>query len=279
MKHLVATCLIILIAFSCTNNPAGTEGAKRQQPAAVKTTAALPPCEFAFADTTGKRLRALDHQEQPDSLTRAACPGKETLTIRFTGKKEGTQKNTGRDTAANFEAGGGFYYQILNGQTTADTVCLLTDERFFAGKTALPLLPGSEKPDASTKERIEKTKKRRVKEAWGMGRLAPDREFSLVLFERKDDQALFSIVMAAPSRLVFLDFPGSYEDEGSVWRVDDGGEIDPLFFDIVLVFETGQGIEFMYSWRGAEGESVGFVQEAGDVFRVIKSSYKYMSPL
>ncbi len=108
-----------------------------------------------------------------------------------------------------------------------------------------------------------------MKDAWGLGRLAPDREFFLVLFERKDDTALFSIVMARPSKLVFLDFPGSYKDEGSVWRVDDGGEVDPQFFDMVLAFESGQGVEFMYSWRGAEGDSIGLVKEAGDVFRAI----------
>ncbi len=280
MKFQIAACLIAMTVFSCTNTPAKTEAAKQQAVSSkpTSTAAAGALLEFGFADRTGKRLSALDFQEQPGALTRAACPGSETLTIRFSGKKEATRENTGRNSAANFDAGGGFFYEVLSGKTTGDTICLLTDERFFAGKTAVPM-SGADKPDAKTVERIAQAKQRRVKEAWGMGRVAPDRQFSLVLFEPAGDSALFSIVMATPSRLVFLDFPGSYKDEGSVWRVDDGGEIEPLYFEIVLAFDSAQGVGFMYSWRGAEGDAVGFVQEAGEVFRTVKTSYKYMSPM
>lgn len=280
MKLRIAACLIAVTIFSCTHATEKT-GAARQQAVSSKptsTSAAAAPLQFGYADATGKRLRALDYQEQPDALTRAACSGAEMLTLRFTGKKEATEDNTGRDSASNFDAGGGFYYQIVNGKTTEDTICLLTDERFLAGKTAAQVTPGADKPEKKTVERIAQAKQRPVKEAWGLARIAPDKIFYLVLFERAGDGALFSVVMATPSRLVFLDFPGSYKDEGSVWRVDDGGEIDPLFFDIVLAFDSAQGVGFMYSWRGAEGDSVSFVQEAGGAFRAVKTSYKYMSP-
>jgi hypothetical protein len=279
MINRVLACLVVLIVCSCTNTPKNKEAAKRQPAFVQSAAAATVPYEFGFADTTGKRLLALDYQERPAALTRAACPGSGPLAVRFIGERKSWEEDTGRDTARNFDALGGFYYQITDGKTTEDTICLLTDERFFTGKKDLPLLPGEDKPDAKTLGRIAAAKQRRVKEARGMGRLAPDRELYFVLFERKGESALFSIVMATPERLVFLDFPGSYKDEGSVWRVDDGGEIDPLLFDIEQAFESARGVEFTYWWRGAEGDSVGLVQETGSSFRTIKRSYKYMAPL
>jgi hypothetical protein len=276
---LRTTAYLILVVCFFMHALTKAEAAKQKPVPRKAGGAAAVSYEFGFADTTGRRLIALDYQEKPAVLTRAACPENGPLTIRFTGKKERREQDTGRDTTKNFDARGGFYYQILDGKAMEDAICLLTDERFFTGKTARPVPSGEDRPDAKTIERIAAAKQRRVKEAWGKGRLAPDRKFHLVLFERKGDSALFSIVMATPSRLVFLDFPGSYKDEGSVWRVDDGGEIDPLFFSIEQVFESDRGIEFTYSWRGAEGDSIGLVREEGNVFRTVKTSYKYMAPL
>jgi hypothetical protein len=42
------------------------------------------------------------------------------------------------------------------------------------------------------------------------------------------------------------------------------GEIDPLLFDIEQAFKSARGVEFTYWWRGAEGDSVGLVQETGN---------------
>ncbi len=44
-------------------------------------------------------------------------------------------------------------------------------------------------------------------------------------------------------------------------------------------YRVREGVEFMYSWRGAEGDSIGFVKEAGDVFRDQRLLQVYVSPL
>ncbi len=284
MRVRITACLIAAAFLSCTQTAERTNPPRQQQQqqrlSSTPTGTFEPgvPLQFGFVDATGRRLLTLEFQEQPQALTQAACSGLEMLPIRFIGRKEAAQADTGRDTAANFDARGGFYYEIQKGKTTEDTTCLLTDNRFLSGKIPVHVIYGSDKPDKKVRDRIAQAKKRGVKEAWGLARTEPDSSFYMVLFERQGDNALFSIVMATPSRLVFLDFPGNYKNEDSVWRVDDGGEVDPLSFSISLVFDSSQGISFMYTWLGAEGDSIAFVHEAGDIFRPVKSAYRYMSP-
>ncbi len=186
MKFRIAVCLIAIVLLSCTKTAERTSTPNQpQQQAAVSsavtsTSGAGAPLQFGFADKTGKRLRALDFQEQPNALTRAACSGTEMLLIRFTGRKDASQANTSRDIADNFDAGGGFYYEIRSGEATEGITCLMTDERFLAGKKAVQVISGADKPDKKTMERIAQAKKRGVKEAWGLARIDPDRTFSAI---------------------------------------------------------------------------------------------------
>ena len=129
-----------------------------------------------------------------------------------------------------------------------------------------------------TKAAIAKKKKRNVSKSWWLETLGAGRTLHLVLFARKGMSALVSIVLYAPDRLIFLDFPGSYEDESSVWRVDDSGELQGWMFDVIAAFESDGKIGFAYSWVGAEGANIKYVSEKGSAFIEISGSYKYHSP-
>jgi hypothetical protein len=132
-----------------------------------------------------------------------------------------------------------------------------------------------QKLSADARARIEQAKKRKLDDSWGLSEIEGRGQLFLVRFARSGNEALAGIVLITPSKLVFLDFKGSYEDDTSVWRVSDGGELDHMMFDVFFVFETGKGIEFAYGWKAPEGESIELVRETGDVFVKLVDSYRY----
>ncbi len=281
MKKLVLVLLVVPLLTACPKTKEQTKKAEQaqQRPSAQVMQAA--PYGFAVADESGKRLRYLGTSqstalENPASFTNAVRSDGRLLTIKYAGQKEAAPDSTYRDTVDNFDKMGGHYYEMVNSKAESDDICLMTDSGFYhERKWIAPSSDIQEKLSAEARSRIEKARERKVRDSWGLFGTGDGRQLFLVLFERSGNDALAGIVMVSPAKLVFLDFKGSYEDETSVWRVSDGGELNSNMFDILSVFQGRNGIEFVYGWKAPEGESIALVQESGGQFIQLADSYRY----
>lgn len=92
---------------------------------------------------------------------------------------------------------------------------------------------------------------------------------------------LFSLVVEDGGKLKFVDYPAVVqEDEYSVWRVDDGGEVMPEMFSLLFAAETTDGLLLGLNWWGAEGINSFFLSRKGDAFKELDIQYsRYTSPL
>ncbi|QQZ59420.1 hypothetical protein JI735_22565 [Paenibacillus sonchi] len=69
------------------------------------------------------------------------------------------------------------------------------------------------------------------------------------------------------------------DDEFSVWRVDDGGEITSGMFSLLFAARTANGVALGVNWRGAEGvnsfssPAKRRVQRYGDQIRTVHFTF------
>lgn len=279
MKRLIIVSLIFPLLIACPKAKEQEKKAERTSQSQSAKIIPTVPYGFAVADGSGKRLRYLGTSqstalENPAFFTNAVCSGG-SLTIKYAGQKEAAPDSTYRDTVDNFDKMGGHYYEMINSKTESDDICLMTDNGFYNERKRLTGSTFQEKLSSEAKARVEKAKDRKIKDSWGLFGTEDGRQLFLVLFERTGNDALAGIVMVSPAKFVFLDFKGSYEDETSVWRVSDGGELDSLMFDILYAFQGKNGLEFAYGWKAPEGESIALVQESGGQFVQLADSYRY----
>jgi hypothetical protein len=91
------------------------------------------------------------------------------------------------------------------------------------------------------------------------------------------DSALASLILATQEGLFYFDFPAKY-DEGSTWRVDDGGEFGLDYFNILAAFDHPEGYELITEWIAAEGYSMSFLKVKDGKFISIKDGSRYAAP-
>ena len=90
----------------------------------------------------------------------------------------------------------------------------------------------------------------------------------------KKDSVLASLVIN-DKQFVFRDYPAKY-DEGSTWRVDDGGEFPNDAIRILAIFRNQQGdLEVITEWAGAEGANIEYFKCKNEKIEVIKESSRY----
>ena len=96
----------------------------------------------------------------------------------------------------------------------------------------------------------------------------------IVVFSPKKDSVLASLVIGG-KQFVYRDYPAKY-DEGSTWRVDDGGEFSNDAIRILAVFRNQQGdLEIITEWAGAEGANIEYFKETKGKIEVIKEASRY----
>lgn len=162
----------------------------------------------------------------------------------------------------------------------------MADSAEFKLKSLLEIQPaatdrGQLSADDPLRKSISAVKQREIKAAWKLADLPPDRGLYLVQFVRQNKNMLFSLVVEDGGKLKFMDYPAVVqEDEYSVWRVDDGGEVLPEMFSLLFAAETTDGLLLGLNWWGAEGINSFFLSQEGDTFKELDIQYgRYTSPL
>ncbi len=243
---------------------------------------------FSFADETGTKLMIVpDIRGEIDpqvlsSIKTAAGAGGKTLPVSYAGVQQGDEKDNGRQAASNFVHMKGYVFQVEKGNAKPNATYYM-----LRGQTAPDaFFPVEErkdaKPDASLLKAVAQEKKRKVDQAWTIGRIDVNgnpMDLLLIQFARVQKSMLASLVLVpGESKPLYKDFPADY-DENSTWTVDDGGTMHPESFSLRFAARTGEGMVLGMEWNAAEGSNSFLLQaDSGKLADLGIGGGRYMSP-
>ncbi|WP_379134822.1 hypothetical protein [Paenibacillus sp. sgz500958] len=244
---------------------------------------------FGFADDAGKHILVTrDNQDELAEMklinTAVGDKGK-VLAVKFEKWQDGNDNNNGRETAQNFANLPGYLFTLVDGVASGDQSYYLTDRAEFILESLVPVELPSADPESAVEESVRSSigaaKKREIQQIWKLADLSEDRQLYIVQFVREDNDMLFSIVLNTGTSLSFMDYPAVIqEDQSSVWRVDDGGEVIPDMFSVLFAADTKEGLLVGLNWWGAEGVNTFFLNQEGDSFKELDIRYgRYTSPI
>lgn len=245
---------------------------------------------FGFADETGSHILVTSQEEgsgeQMESLNTAIGNGGQVLAVKFVKRQAGSENSNGRELANNFANLAGFVYTVEGGAAKPDETYYLADSSSFPPAALVDLQPADQAaPQLAAGDPVRKSiaavKHREIQSAWKLADLALNRELYLVQFIREDKDMLFSLVLNEDGKLSFMDYPAVIEnDEYSVWRVDDGGEMRPEMFSLLFAAQSADGLLLGLNWWGAEGVNSFFLLQQGNALKELEIQYgRYTSPI
>jgi hypothetical protein len=109
--------------------------------------------------------------------------------------------------------------------------------------------------------------------------MAPEKEVALLEFDRREKDALASLVFVDGARTVFADYPAEFRGAGQdLWRVEDGGVLSPEGIGLVCALQRGGWYALGIAWSGAEGQSLSlWISEDGQRFTKVLNDYWYQA--
>src|SRR5687768_8379123 len=238
---------------------------------------------FAFPNEQGTRLLATAEIAKPEALRIALCSGGEQLSVQFERRQPEGSDSTGRQTPRNFANTAGAVFRITGGKVNTDVTCMLADESFVRGATVLPLKRPADDarcPKARYSE-FQADKGRPVLGCWPIAESTAGARIALVEFERHLTDALASLIVVDGDRRIYVDYPAKFKAPGdTLWRVDDGGEINADGFSVVFLLKRGSSYLLAVDWGAAEGSALSLhISEAGNQFKEVLSDSWYRAPL
>jgi len=258
---------------------------------------------FAFPDLAGSRLMLLgevgrsfpDNPPFPEMLSAAGtirtayCAGGDSHRIAFGGRQKADGKGNGRQHSYQFEHLDGLVFKLNNAARLPEhEACFLASEPFARSLTVVPVVsltrkswpPETPACSASLTKEIASQRKRAVANCWAIAGSPAHAglQVALVEFARQGKDALASLVVVDGRTTVFADQQGDAGRSGSVWRVDDGGVLNPSQFQAVFLARRGGAWVFAVSWRAPEGESLMLFESDGETFRqLLQESWYQMA--
>ncbi|HEY8831540.1 MAG TPA: hypothetical protein VIM21_03440 [Gemmatimonadaceae bacterium] len=280
--HLPTVLTAITLLIACEAPPASTRNdssvARTDGKSALVTRATQG--SFAFANSDGTRLLALDSLPDPSTIRGALCSGAVALTARYDHHATRQSGDNGRQVAANFGNQQGDVFNVSGNKAIPDQTCYLSaDSLLFARARAVTM----RKPaDCSSEQisRIAAAKRRQVIHCWDIASAPTHIDVVAVQFADMDSAALASIAVVRDSSLFFKDYPAvRHANDQSTWRVDDEGVFSPTGFDVLFVADLPDGFVIAITWAGAEGEDSELLlaHPAGNLRTLIKG-YRYQAP-
>ena len=180
--------------------------------------------------------------------------------MTFERRQEGEEP---RQTARNFDRLAGHVYRV-QGKVAGGTTCFLaTDE-------LAPLTT-----EGADCKQVAPARQRPVARCWALS----GSPALLVQFAHQGRAALASVVVRDGARLLFADFPAEFKGEGEdIWRVDDGGVLDPQYMRVVFLVRRGSSIVLGLDWAGTEGNNLTVFVSDGSGFHRVIEDYWYRAP-
>lgn len=277
MKYLsFIACIYIL--FSCQ-----TKTAQKTENADTIATVVSPPQEvneeaitFGFSNEKGNQILAFEENTNPKWFTQTFDNQGNTTLINFVKTQKGNESGVNQ-TSFNFDNCTGQLFEIGNGKKfNTDISSILFNEEFSKNHQAISVKT-LEKPqviDSKIKTVIAAERKRAIKSAWKIADLGENLSAYIVVFVPKKDSVLASLVIGGKQYL-YRDYPAKY-DEGSTWRVDDGGEFPNDAIRILAVFRNQKSeLEVITEWAGAEGANIEYFKFVAGKVEVIKEASRY----
>ena len=214
---------------------------------------------FAFADAAGVRLISTANPVNPGSLHTAICGGAR-VPVTFERRQEGQES---RQTAKNFDRLAGHVYRV-QGKVAGGSTC------FLAADGLAPVTA-----EGADCKQVGGVRPRAVTNCWTLA----SSPALLVQFAHQGTDALASVVVRDGARLLFADFPAKFRGEGEdIWRVDDGGELDPQYIRVVFLLRRGASIVLGIDWAGTEGNDLSVFVSDVDRFTKAIDDYWYRAP-
>ncbi|SUJ06177.1 Uncharacterised protein [Sphingobacterium spiritivorum] len=286
LKKSIKFTLIIVAAsltLGCQQTQKTTDNTTTDSSAkdSIVTTTKEDVITFGFLDSLGKHILTLEqdslpHPEQYDLVLNDQGKG---FPVQYKGFQKSTDGDNGRQTADNFDKSAGFLYQLKeNKLTSSATAVVLTDNAFLSSRKVL--IPHAAKDAGTMPAAVQKLvaeKNRKVKNFKNIAQIDEKTLISIVEFEVKNDSALAVLVYSSPQKTITQEYKAKYDDM-STWRVDDGGDFNMDYIDILYAFIYRDNIELVLSDMGAEGYNVTYLKEKAGAFVVAKEAYGYSAP-
>jgi hypothetical protein len=245
-------------------------------PPSPATATESSPFYFGLSNAKGDQVILLNNDENIPRQLNAILPSGENCLLTFVEKRTRKPEDTGRQTAKNFDNLGGVVFQTPKECLTGDQTVVLIDPAHLDKHTPVPVKPNDLSPvESADISRIEAARKLKVQSSWNLASLGPDATIALVQFLPQRNKNIAGLVLITKKQIVFEDYRGNTKNNNSVWRVDDGGILNPAAFQILAAFRAPSGIELIRAWAGFEGESAALLREEGAKFLTVLTQYRY----
>lgn len=277
--HLISAVAILGVGCDRAPDESVRSGSSVVVVTAIPTLAAAGmKGSFAYVDSSGTQLLALDSVPDPSTILGALCWGGIALPVRYDRRQARQAGDNGRQLAYNFRNQQGDVFRVMQERAPPDKTCYLSRDSALLANASTAAMREPSDCSPTHASRLAAAKRRQVIHCWHIASTPTNLEVLAVQFATIDSNALASLAVVGDSSLWFQDFPAVYNDE-TTWRVDDGGVFSPKDFDILFVAALPYGYVMAIAWAGAEGESCELLlADSAGAFRTLTTGYRYWAP-
>lgn len=234
---------------------------------------------FGFSNESGDKILVFEEGLKTDDFTHTIDNHGSLAPIKFEFLQKGNESGVNL-VAANFKNCAGQVFSVSDNKKAQNDLSSVIFNDAFLKKhflISIKTLTQPTKIDEANKNKIATERKRKIKNAWKIADVVNDSAY-IVIFEPKKDSVLASLVVGN-TEFIYRDYPAKY-DEGSTWRVDDGGEFPNDAITILAVFRNQAGeLEIITEWAGAEGANIEYAKANKNKFETIKETSRYWGAL
>lgn len=278
----IAYISILAFSLACQSKKESTQKEIPADTIATASTQNVDKSEelvnFGFSNENGDKILAFEENINAENLTQTIDNEGKITPIKFETSPKGNESGVNL-VPTNFKNCAGKVFSVTNKKVNTDLSCVIFNDAYLRNHSLVPFktLAQPTQIDKANKTKIATERKRKIKEAWKIAELGNESAY-IVIFEQKKDSVLASLVVGGTS-YIYRDYPAKY-DEGSTWRVDDGGKFPNDAIKILAVFRNKSGeLEIITEWAGAEGANIEYAKANKNKFGTIKEASRYWGAL
>lgn len=280
MKLIIYASLIAVLS-ACQSKKETTDTQLKTNADTVATAPTQPQntsdeiLTFGFSNENGTKILAFEEGITGKSINKVIDNQGNVSDVTFESSQKGSESGVNL-VSTNFKNCAGHVMSLPNNKkVSTDQSVVLFNDAFLNTRQPVIVksLPTPKSIDSANKIKIEAEHKRKIKEGWKIADVGSESAF-IVIFEKKQDSVLASLVMGGKT-YIFKDYPAKY-DEGSTWRVDDGGQFPNDAIKIIGAFMNSKNeLEIIIDWAGAEGANIEYAKANKNKFETIKEASRY----